>query len=282
MLPRLQVHRRELPVLGDVLQAGLETPLLLGGAHREPVLDDDDPGAHQHPLEPRTAAEELLHLFLGAEAHDPLDAGAVVPAAVEDHDLAGGGQVFDVALEVPLGALAFGGLGQRHHAAGARVEALGDALDRAALAGGVAPLEDDDHPQALLLDPGLQLHQLDLQPGQLRLVGLLVEPADRRVLRHRGRPDGVRQAGGLGGGRRRLGLLGLGLRLGLAFAVLAFVAHGGPLSTSTVTAATRQGRRCPRLDLAPAVRPRRSLARRAERPDTGGSCGASPPRRRIR
>ena len=33
--------------------------------------------------------EEPVGLLVGAEAHDPLDAGAVVPAAVEDHDLAG-------------------------------------------------------------------------------------------------------------------------------------------------------------------------------------------------
>jgi hypothetical protein len=31
--------------------------------------------------------------LLGAEAHHALDAGAVVPAAVEDHDLAAAGQV---------------------------------------------------------------------------------------------------------------------------------------------------------------------------------------------
>ncbi len=37
-----------------------------------------------------TPVEELLHLLLGGEAHDALDAGPVVPTAVEDHDLAGG------------------------------------------------------------------------------------------------------------------------------------------------------------------------------------------------
>ena len=38
---------------------------------------------------PGDLLEEPVGLLLGAEAHDPLDAGAVVPAAVEDHDLAG-------------------------------------------------------------------------------------------------------------------------------------------------------------------------------------------------
>jgi hypothetical protein len=50
------------------------------------------------------------YLLLGAEAHHPLDAGAVVPGAVEQHDLAAGGQVRHVALEVPLGLLALGRL----------------------------------------------------------------------------------------------------------------------------------------------------------------------------
>ena len=41
-------------------------------------------------------------LLVGAEAHDPLDAGPVVPAAVEQHDLPAGREMGDVALEVPL------------------------------------------------------------------------------------------------------------------------------------------------------------------------------------
>jgi hypothetical protein len=38
----------------------------------------------------RTLAQELPVLLVGGVAHDPLDAGAVVPGAVEEHDLAGG------------------------------------------------------------------------------------------------------------------------------------------------------------------------------------------------
>ena len=104
---------------------------------------------------------------VGAEAHDALDAGAVVPGAVEQHDLAAGRQMRDVALEIPLRALALGRRGQRHDAADARIEPLGDALDRAALAGGVAALEDHDDLQLLVLHPVLQLHQLVLQAEQL-------------------------------------------------------------------------------------------------------------------
>ena len=90
--------------------------LLLVG-DREPVLDQDDAGAHQHPFELGHRAEELLVLVVGAEAHHALDAGAVVPAAVEQHDLAGRRQMRHVALEIPLGALALVGRGQRRHPA---------------------------------------------------------------------------------------------------------------------------------------------------------------------
>ena len=51
---------------------------------------------------------------IGAEAHHPFDAGAVVPGPVEQHDLPGRRQVGDVALEVPLALLGLGRLGQRH------------------------------------------------------------------------------------------------------------------------------------------------------------------------
>ena len=105
---------------------------------------------------------------LGAEAHHPLDAGAVVPGAVEQDDLAGRRQVRDVALEVPLRLLALGrraGSATTRH--DARVRALGDALDDAALAGRVAALEDHDDLQALRLDVLLHDHELALELAQL-------------------------------------------------------------------------------------------------------------------
>ena len=92
-LARLEVHRAELPAAHRVGDARLEAALLLLVADREPVLHEDDPRAHEHPLELRARAHELLVLLVGAEAHDALDAGAVVPAAVEQDHLAGGGQM---------------------------------------------------------------------------------------------------------------------------------------------------------------------------------------------
>ena len=109
-------------------------------------------------------------LLRGAVAHDVLDAAAVVPGAVEQADLAGGGQVRDVALEVPLGALTLSGHGKGDHARDTRVEVLGDALDRPTLAGRVTALEDDDDAGSGSPDPLLHLDQLRLQPQQLGLV----------------------------------------------------------------------------------------------------------------
>ena len=95
------------------------------------------------------------------------DAGAVVPAAVEQDDFAARRQLGDIALKIPLAALALGRRAERHDAADARVQALGDALDDAALAGRVAALEDDHDPEALQADPFLQLDELELQMGEL-------------------------------------------------------------------------------------------------------------------
>ena len=102
-------------------------------------------------------------MLVGAEPHDPLDAGAVVPAAVEQRHLAGGREVRDVALEVVLAAFALGGGRQGHHAHHAWAETGRDALDDAALACGVAALEDDHDLEAPLLDPLLELDQLELE-----------------------------------------------------------------------------------------------------------------------
>ena len=63
-----------------------------------------------------TMLEEPRDLLVGAETHDPLDAGAVVPAAVEDHDLATRREVRQVALDVHLRLLALGRRRERHDA----------------------------------------------------------------------------------------------------------------------------------------------------------------------
>ena len=105
---RLDVDGRQLPVLERIVAARDEAPQLFLAAHREPVLEQQDAAVGEHALQLRRLAHELQVLQRRTEAHDPLDAGAVVPGAVEEDHLAGGGQVLDVALEIPL-ALLLGG-----------------------------------------------------------------------------------------------------------------------------------------------------------------------------
>src|SRR6266404_3676002 len=139
VLARFEVHRAQLPALDRVAHALGEALFLLPVIHREPVLDQVDSRADQHLLELRASAEEFAILLVGAEAHHPLDPGAVVPAAVEQDHLAARRQMGDVALKVPLSALLLGRRAERHDAADARVEALADPLDDAALAAASRP-----------------------------------------------------------------------------------------------------------------------------------------------
>ena len=60
------------------------------------------PGVDHRLLDRGDLLEEPPRLLVGAEAHDPLDAGPVVPAAIEDDDLARGREVRDVPLDVHL------------------------------------------------------------------------------------------------------------------------------------------------------------------------------------
>ena len=115
-------------------------------------------------------------LRVGAESHDTFDAGAVVPGAVEEHDLAAGREVLDVALEVPAGGLALGWLLQGDGAGTTGVEMLVEALDGATLTGGVATLEEDDVLLAGVLGPVLPLQQLDLE-GALDVLVLIAAHA---------------------------------------------------------------------------------------------------------
>src|SRR5215472_7834064 len=174
------VHRAQLPLLERVAAPLPEPPRLLGAADVEVVLEEVDARAHQHLLEARDRLEEGLVLGARAELHDVLDAGAVVPAAVEQHDLLGRRQMRGVALEVPLGFLAVARPAGGHHPHLARAQVLGDALDGAIFARGIAPLEDHQHLASAGDHVAMELHQLNLQPPQLARVMVLAELRDSR------------------------------------------------------------------------------------------------------
>ena len=111
-------------------------------------------------------------LFLCAKAHHIFDARAVVPTAVEDHDLTRRREMRHVTLQVHLRFLAVGRRRQRDKSKHTRADPLGERPDGAAFARGVAALEDDDDAQALVLDPILEMAQLGLELAKFLLVFL--------------------------------------------------------------------------------------------------------------
>src|SRR4029450_12355415 len=151
-----QIHGRQLPLAQRVRDPRLETASLLLVADLQPILEQHDAAIDHVLLDSWAELEKRLLLFLRAEAHDPLDARSVVPAAVEENDLPRPRKVGHVALHVHLALLARGRRGQGHDPKDARAHTLGDGADRAALPGPVAPFEDGDDAQALVLDPLLK------------------------------------------------------------------------------------------------------------------------------
>ncbi len=101
-------------------------------------FEELDAVANEQALEFRRFAQEHSKLICCAEAHDPFDAGAIVPGAVEEHDFAGRRQVHGVALEIELAAFGFGWLGERDGPCMARVHVLVEGLDARAFTGAVA------------------------------------------------------------------------------------------------------------------------------------------------
>src|SRR5260370_14801675 len=171
----LQIHGAQLPALAGVVDPPEEPSLLLVIADRKPVLDQDDPGAHEHSLELRTCTHEIFVLGVCAEPHDMLDARAVVPAPIEEHHLAGRWQVLDVTLEIPLRPLFLGRRRERDHPAIAWVEQRHDPFDDTAFAGRIAAFEEDHDAQVSIPDPLLELDELDLEASELPLVLLARE-----------------------------------------------------------------------------------------------------------
>ena len=109
---RQQIEVGQLPDLARIVDPALQPPGLLVGAHLEPVLHQHDAGVDHRLLDRGDLLQEPLRQVVGAEAHDPFDAGPVVPTAVEDDDLSRGGEVRDVSLHVHLRLLALGRRGQ--------------------------------------------------------------------------------------------------------------------------------------------------------------------------
>ena len=128
-----------------------------------------------HALELWDRLHELAILLGRAEAHDVLDARAIVPAAIEEHDFSRCRQVRNVTLKVPLRLFALGRRSQCDDLNRARADSFSDALDGAALARSITTLEQSDDLEASPLYPSRELHELGLQPQKLTLVDTLVQ-----------------------------------------------------------------------------------------------------------
>ena len=76
-----------------------------------------------------------------------------------------------VPLEKYLGLFTVGRRGEGHGPKHTRANFLGQGLDRAALAGGVASFKQDDDPQTFGSYPSLEMAKLDLEFAQLLLIG---------------------------------------------------------------------------------------------------------------
>src|ERR1051326_3756541 len=148
-LLRRFVDRRDLPLLERIIAAGLQPLFLLALGNVEIIFADLHVVPRQHLLERNDRLEEFLRFFIGAEAHDALDAGAVVPRAVEHHEFLSRWQERNEALEVPLRFFPAGGLAWRMHASFPWAHVLGQTLDGPVLAGGVAAFRSEEHTSEL-------------------------------------------------------------------------------------------------------------------------------------
>jgi hypothetical protein len=127
------------------------------GWYREPVLKQQDAGAHQHAFDFRALAHEFKISGRVAKPHDAFNSRAVVPGAVKQDDFTGRGQVIDVTLEVPLRLLGNRGFFQCHDSCATGIEVFHEALYRAALTGCIPALKQNHNLLAGIFDPFLHL-----------------------------------------------------------------------------------------------------------------------------
>ena len=143
------------------------------------------PWVDQLLLEVRDFAVPAHVLGLGGEAFDAFDEHAAVPAPIEDRDAAGTRQVPPEPPEIVMRPFLVGGRRDRDHLIVPRVEAAGDASNRAALAGGVPALEHDNRRDAALAGSALKRVEACLLLGELTLeVGIAQRQAEIEVVEH--------------------------------------------------------------------------------------------------
>src|SRR4051794_3511745 len=139
--PVAPILLRQLPALERVVLAAAEPGQLLLVADVQPELHQDASLDHQGTFESDDHLVGAPPLLLGGESLDPLDEHAAVPAAVEDAHPAETGHGAVEAPQEVVALLVVARRAVRRHRVVPWVEVLHDALDRSALATGVAALE---------------------------------------------------------------------------------------------------------------------------------------------
>ena len=175
---RQHVVGTEFPPSCRIFGARAEPSLLFGGRHAEPVLEEEDAVFDEHALEDGRLVEEAVVLGVRAVAHDVLHAGAVVPGAIHQHDLAGGRQVRHSIAGSTTGCARVGRRRQRRRCAVTRgLRYSIEQFDSGTLAGGIAPLEDHHDARSGRLHPTACMStESSLQATELLFVGIPGDP----------------------------------------------------------------------------------------------------------
>ena len=158
-------------VKGAGKRAEFDEPIIVGDSGNpafavvggQPVLEQQDPVLDQQLFKARSLRQERGDLIGLGIAHHLFDSGAVVPAAIEQHDLSARREVRDITLEVPLTTFGFRGFLQSHHTRTTWIQVLHKPFDGAPLARRIPPFKNNHDFLPGFLHPSLQLKQFDLQ-----------------------------------------------------------------------------------------------------------------------
>ncbi len=157
---RGQIDRRQFPAFQRVFQALFQTfflPLLIG---RQPVFQQENAIIDQHLLEGRRLLQKQRDLRFIGISHHSLDPGPIVPAPIEQHDLARRWQMRDVTLKIPLRLFACRWFRQRRNPALPWVQSLGYCTNCAALPRRITALEQYADTRSGRPRPAGHRHQL--------------------------------------------------------------------------------------------------------------------------
>lgn len=182
-----QIRRAQFPLAEGIGDARFEAALLFGVAHFQPEFDERDVAPDDVFFDFRTAFQEKFVLVLRAKAHHVLDAGAIIPAAIENNDFTRRGKMRHVTLQINLSLFTVGRCWQRDNAKDARADAFSDGADGAALACTVAAFKENDDAEAFVFYPFLKFAEFGLKASQFLFILFAFQffrPVGIRVLFH--------------------------------------------------------------------------------------------------